>query len=178
MRLFVDIDGVLTNFVGAALARHNRRFEELAPGEWHFNKALGLTETAFWAQLGGADFWANMDWLPDGRAILGAAECSFGAENVSLLTSPSQDSACWQGKAQWVAKHLPQYNRRLTVSACKTVFGGAGKVLVDDSEDNCEKWDRAGGEAILVPRFWNAGHAQAADAATVVARALSLLLPV
>jgi len=34
-------------------------------------------------------------------------------------------------------------------------------LLIDDNAKNCEKWEKAGGKAVLVPRPWNYAWQQA-----------------
>lgn len=174
MRCFLDLDGVLVNFVGGALRLLGRTLDPYPAGEWDFHRHLGLTDDDFWGQItrGGAHFWADLEWLPDGREVHEAVDAAFGPEGVYLLSSPSQDPQSLAGKAMWVQRHLPQYRRRLLLGVCKEAVAHPGVLLVDDSDANVAAFRCAGGAAILVPRPWNHLHPYAAHAASSVRRAL------
>ena len=178
---FVDMDGVLTNFLGPALDLHGRSIPEVygtsvALGTWEVWKLFGATAEAFWRPIEavGFDFWANLPWTTEGRHILQMAEQVFGEPNVRLLSSPSSDPMSAAGKVAWVRRELPQYAGRLilcpggpksddpAVIRGKGAVAGPGKVLIDDSDHNLAEWARGGGDAgILVPRPWNSQHRDA-----------------
>lgn len=100
-------------------------------------------------------------WPPKGHrvALLAACEALVGRERIGLLTSPCDTAGCVDGKRAWVAKHLPEYRRRLFVGSAKELFAGPTKILVDDHEPNAIKFVRAGGHALVPPRPWNNGAA-------------------
>lgn len=153
---FLDLDGVLVDFVGGALAMHGKH---IPPAEvrWDFPSQVGfdgVNAAAFWAPLG-RDFWAGLGWTADGRGILAAVEDAFGPERVCLLTSPCLTPGCAEGKLDWVRRELPGYARRVLVGPCKHLLAGPGKLLVDDHDANCEAFAKAGGASVLVPRPWN-----------------------
>ncbi len=161
VKVFLDMDGVLVNFVAGALKAHRRQFSELKPGAWDFHEALGIEPSAFWNMLKGPTFWRCLPWMDDGRAILALVERVFGAENVCLLTSPCLDPECATGKVRWLEEQLPEYKRRFLIGPQKDFVAGPGKVLIDDSPKNVQAFCAAGGEGLVVPRFWNHLHAYA-----------------
>lgn len=159
MKCFVDLDGVLANFVGGAAAWHG------LPNPYEINPhaeaydcwdLMGLTEDEFWAPLG-EEFWVNLEPLPDAGEILYHAENRFGRENVCFLTSPCKaHSRCASGKVQWIQKHYPEYARRFLIGPPKYFCAHENAVLIDDYDVNCQKFADHGGHAVLVPRPWNA----------------------
>jgi len=161
MKIFLDMDGVLVNFVAGACARHGRPDPYLDPANYgNFDMAAiwGMPNGEFWRKLDGADFWANLDWMPDGREILEMVELRFGAKNVCLLTAPCLDPQCIPGKLAWVDKHLPQYRSRFIPTAAKGFLAHKNAVLFDDRDSNIAEFRLDGGAAFLIPRPWNAGH--------------------
>jgi hypothetical protein len=153
---FLDMDGVLSDFVTAAHAIHKRPFA-MADVRWKFNESLGfVNETAgdFWSPMG-REFWANLDWTPEGRDLLRGVEKIFGPHNIALLTSPCETDGCRDGKVDWVRKHIPQYERRMMMGGDKFLVAGPMKVLVDDHDGNCDKFVLGGGNVVRVPRPWN-----------------------
>jgi hypothetical protein len=153
--VFLDLDGVLVDFVGGAFAHHGKSLP-MREVRWDFPKQLGFEDAwaeSFWAGLG-YDFWANLDWTAEGQALLAQLEGLFG-DRIALLTSPAKTSGCAEGKLAWIGRHLPKYARRYFIGPPKELIAGPGKILVDDHEENTRKFAAAGGRAILVPRPWN-----------------------
>ncbi len=152
---YLDLDGVVCDFVGGALRLHGK---ELAPNEveWDFCTQIGfngVNDPAFWDGMG-QSFWAGLEWTPEGPDLVKAIEAIFG-ENVALMTSPCLTPGGVEGKVEWVAKHMPAYRRRLFVGPAKHLAAGPHKILVDDHDANCWKFREYGGAAVMVPRPWN-----------------------
>ena len=175
MVVFLDLDGVLVDFVRGALKHHG--WHDLDPEQvpWKFWEAKGLTESEFWATLG-TDFWASLEWMPDGQEILNVIERQAGRPNVFLCSSPCLTPGCTSGKARWVEMHLPQYARRLLLTDQKYVFAGPGRVLVDDYDHNLQRWASAGGLGCCVPRPWNEMGSQGLPVVDTVVKRLERLM--
>lgn len=154
---YLDLDGVLVDFVAGALAIHGADIE---PGQvrWDFWTQLGMDESAFWAPMG-FDFWAGLGWTAEGKELLHGVEAIFG-EKVLLMTSGLLPGAV-EGKATWIRRELPEYTRRFFVGAAKHLTAGPGKVLLDDHDGNTDRFAAHGGRAVLVPRSWNRRRAEA-----------------
>lgn len=160
MKCFLDLDGVLVNFVGGACRKHRRPNPYSRPeslGEWDCVKLIGMAEDDFWRPLD-FHFWRLLDWMPDGREILDLVEDTFGPSNVCLLTSPADNFGAVEGKRAWIKKHLPGYYRRTIFSSAKEFMAGPDRVLIDDYVVNVDRFTEAGGLAMLVPRPWNRRH--------------------
>jgi hypothetical protein len=157
MIIFLDLDGVLVDFVRGALVAHGEPADTPVTG-WSFDREVaarrGITPEEFWAACDEA-FWAGLDWTADGRALLAACETAAGPDRVFLLSTPCKTRGCLQGKQDWVDRHLPAYSRKVFFGAAKEAFAGPGKVLVDDYDKNVERFQAAGGWTVLVPRPWN-----------------------
>jgi beta-phosphoglucomutase-like phosphatase (HAD superfamily) len=159
---FLDLDGVITNFLQAAFERHGetRPIEDLWPkGQWGDNETLcklaGVeTIEEFWKKLD-HQFWADLPMYPDAEHILDAV----APLRPCILTSPAIGSA--GGKQEWIMKNLPRYFQegRYLIGPDKKAVSGPGKVLIDDCPENLSKWSAAGGTGILVPRYHNRLHA-------------------
>lgn len=151
---FIDLDGVLVDFVEGAFERHNITIE-YPDIRWNFVKQAGIPESDFWSALS-TGFWAGLKPTREFHGIIGAAECKFGQENIFLCSSPCETPGCIVGKALWVDTYLPMYSRRLILTSRKEVFSGPDRVLIDDADHNIDSWVKSGGIGILVPRPWNA----------------------
>lgn len=150
---FIDLDGVLVDFVEGAFKHHNISipWERIT---WEFPAQAGIGAKDFWEPLG-TDFWAYLRPTRECLAIVSTAEEKFGKENVFLCSSPCLTKGCIVGKAMWIDQHLPGYTQRLILTNRKDVFSGPGRVLIDDRDENIDGWVKAGGIGILVPRPWN-----------------------
>lgn len=170
---FIDLDGVLVDFVQGAFTYHNINIP-WRDIQWDFLKQANIKPDAFWSPLG-QPFWASLKPTNELFVIIPAAERKFGAENVFLCSSPCETAGCITGKAAWVEKHLPSYSRRLILTNRKEVFSGSGRVLIDDRDENVESWEKAGGIGVLVPRPWNKTHAFRYNVSTLIEKAIDLL---
>lgn len=163
-RVYVDLDGVLADLVGGALAAHGwpRQFRDRMTlyTLWHH---LNISEEDFWAKLDNECFWWQLDATDDCAAVLSACE-AFAPGNVSLLTRPRPYPSCLAGKYRWVRARLPHYLDRLHVSTAKHYLAGPGRLLIDDSDDEVRRWRDCGGDAILFPRPWNEARGRAGEA--------------
>ncbi len=157
---FLDMDGVPVDFWAGALALHGRSVP-YAEREWDIAGQLDIPAPAFYGPMD-RTFWANLPWMPDGRKLLGAVEAIFG-NNIAIMTSPIQTAGCIDGKIDWIKANAPQYSRRFAVCPAKHLMAGPGKILLDDHDDNIDRFLGAGGRAVLVPRPWNRRRRKALD---------------
>ncbi len=170
---FLDLDGVLVDFVNGVFRFHNFYIPWPEIG-WEFDKKSGLSPDAFWGALG-TKFWSTLGSTQECSAIINAAEKKFGKDNVFLCSSPCGTPGCTTGKAAWVDDHLPGYARRLILTNRKEVFSGPGRVLIDDRDENVEGWEKLGGVSVLVPRPWNKTRNASTDVTDIVVKAIEAL---
>lgn len=181
MRIFLDMDGVLADFTSAAVFKHGRenpwaKGENL--GEYDMAKIYQMTPKAFWEPLGCHDFWANIQPLNEGMALLKYLESDLPQAKITLLTSPTLSPECSSGKHAWVAKHLPKYSRKLAIWPEKEVLAEVpNSLLIDDSDENVTKFIQAGGNAILWPQPWNSAYHFRNEKDRYFAQAITKLLP-
>lgn len=159
MRCFVDMDGVLVDFVGGALQRVGREFPDWPPGEFNMSKVLGMASHRFWERLNGADFWSGLSPTPECHPLMAHLESTFGSWDICILSSPTRDPQCLAGKVMWLEKHLPDYRRRFLLGPEKRFCAGPDNLLIDDADHKVDAFRNAGGCAILFPRPWNRLHA-------------------
>jgi hypothetical protein len=166
IEVFLDLDGVLVDFVNGACRHHGVKNPYLNPlnhGNYELADLLEMPHETFWGGMG-YNFWSQLDWLIDGPEIIRAIMRYVSPKQVTLLTSPIQTPGCIDGKMHWINKHLPQWRRQFLVGPPKHVIAGPGKLLIDDFDKNVDKWvtrkdgTPTGGTAIQVPRMMNRLH--------------------
>ena len=163
MKCFLDMDGVLTDFVGAICKARKCADPYDIPsshGQWNMEKLLKINEEEFYGPCDNTKFWSEMDWAPHGAAILNRVIEEFGKENIIILTRPTRHPASAMGKLEWLQKNIPSI-KYLLGNCSKEELVGTGRVLIDDYDKNVDDWRSAGGIAIQVPRKWNRLHAVA-----------------
>lgn len=155
--VFFDLDGVLADFVRGAMAYH-RKYIPIGDVRWDFPPQLGFdseNDPAFWNPLGEI-FWKNLGILYDGMQVLYKLREIFPVHNIGVISSPCRTYGCDAGKRYWVEMNLPSDMRRnVFIGNNKHLIAGPGKLLIDDSDENIDKWIKAGGWGILAPRPWN-----------------------
>jgi len=166
VKIFIDMDGVLVDFVGGAADLFNRDHKELLQnwpaGEYDICKVLDIPTDEFWAEINrhGKGWW---------EALSPTKECFELIEMVekidpewTVATSPSQDpnnplaeAMAAAGKIAWMQKHLNKGFRRYMIGPAKYLLAGPDRVLIDDSKKKCMKFWSSGGLFALFPRPWN-----------------------
>ncbi len=161
LELFLDMDGVLCDFVTAAHAACGCTFNPVTypKGVWPVWEAMGMSESQMWNHIDSFPyFWKQLEIYPWCGELLDLAD------DVKILTSPHYTAECYQGK---LVKYIPR-SVELILCKSKHLLAKPGRVLIDDSDENCHEWRGAGGIAILFPTVLNANWRLALDPITYV----------
>jgi phosphoglycolate phosphatase-like HAD superfamily hydrolase len=103
----------------------------------------------FWEPISkaGAQWWANLDWMPDGQELWRYIK----KYKPNILSSPSQDPSSKVGKEAWLKMNLQNsykkayfYNR-----SNKQLFSDKNRILIDDLPKTIDEWNAKGGIGIL-----------------------------
>lgn len=168
-RAYLDMDGVLANFIDGVCNAHGRPSPYLDPanhGKSEIDHIWGMTATEFWAPVNNSpEFWDGLQRMPDADDIVASVIRAFGEENIAILTAPSMDPQCVPGKRRWMRKYYPMFSQRMIFGSAKDFLAGPHRFLIDDRDKNLEDFERHGGHSICVPRLWNNAHANADRAA-------------
>lgn len=167
MRIFIDLDGVLVDLV-KGVREHFQMGPDWTPDKFRFEyeREFHMTEAEFWWQLD-FEFWENLGFTDDALNILEALQPGNLMPRTTIspevrdffrpiiLTSPTRDNA--GAKQAWIKKNMPDYfaDGRYVITSSKSYLAGPNRILIDDYEQNIEKWEDAGGIGILYPRPWN-----------------------
>lgn len=138
IKLYVDMDGVLTDF--------RKAVHKLGP-----KAAEGLAEDASPEQKdymykkiedAGVSFWADMPWSQEGEKLWKKLK-KF---NPVVLTSPGLFRYAVRGKLNWMNRNLP--GEQIFFSNDKHLYAEPDAILIDDMQTNIGPWRETGGYAI------------------------------
>lgn len=137
MKLYIDLDGVLCDL---AKAIGDLTDVKIKPGVFTH---LG---TDVWNKINdaGSDFWAQLDWMPDGRDLWNEIK----GHDIIILSSPSRHNSSRVGKKEWVARELGD-DVPVILETRKEKYASPESVLIDDMKKNIDAWEKAGGKGIL-----------------------------
>ena len=151
--IFLDMDGVLANFLKAACAMHNRPYEPKEITQFDVADIWGISRNEFWKPLGGQEFWENLEpheWAGD--LYKGLKDIA----PVTILTAPSRDPGCIPGKIAWLERHLRIKSYDVIPTGKKFLLARHKNcILVDDSEVKTQMFTEYGGTSALFPQPWN-----------------------
>lgn len=168
--IFLDIDGVLnvgsTWFLKAAGVDIDPVDIDRCPPYWDLVKSANemrakqglppLTKAEFWKTNSNHEFWANFPVSPEADFIISKSVELVGEENVFLLSSPTLSPESLSGKLSWIHRYMPRFlHRQFLIGPHKHVCAQPGVLLIDDYDENVDKFIDNHGDAILVPRPWN-----------------------
>lgn len=128
-RLFVDMDGVLTNW--------EKQYKEY--GGRPFTKMQDIS----WGTTNSLEFWSTMEWLPNGRVLWDALK----PLSPIILSSPGHSTYAKEGKAVWVQENLGQ-DVQYVFEREKGIYADARSILIDDMDHNIIDWEENEGIAI------------------------------
>jgi len=133
MRLFCDLDSVLTDF--------SQQLEDLLG----YKPPKESNDPDIWKKIdkAGEKFWSEMSWLSDGHTLWNAIK----KYDPTILTAPSNHPSSEAGKKIWFKRELP--NVKYILEQDKEKYASPDAILIDDRKKNIDKWKKAGGIAIL-----------------------------
>lgn len=136
MNIYVDMDGVITDFSKQLSDLLGRKINR----DWDFG-----SDPKIWKKIkeDGVSFWLDMPWMPDGKKLWNALK----KYKPTILTSPSKDYSSIQGKKKWIKRNIP--GTPYIIEPHKYKYAESDAVLIDDMIDNIKKWEDTGGIGIL-----------------------------
>lgn len=165
--IYLDMDGVLTDFAQAACAAHGVNLAHLYPAgqqrTYKMNELLGITDDEFWEPLNTLGFWSGLELTEWAEDLFEVACDLVGRKNVYFLTSPSRSPHSIAGKHLWIKKHFSRvyHNRQIILTSKKYCCSAPDALLIDDLEKNAVRFIERGGKFMAWPQPWNSAHAEA-----------------
>lgn len=142
LRILLDVDGVLADFLTPALATINRkmksnhRLEDMR--SWHLFDAFGVPKKL---QDECYDEWKAPGWCRNLSVYSGAKE---GVDelrklgDVFIVTSPMNGETWTNERERWLAHHFA-FDRKHVIHA-EPKWVCSGDVLIDDKTDTLVQW--------------------------------------
>jgi 5'(3')-deoxyribonucleotidase len=160
MILLVDMDEVLTDFVGGCLDMYGRSpkwFEaNHQPGVWSIVQTLGVTDSELWRDINalGTRFWLGLRPTPWAYELRGFLH-QFPRNSWYVVSSPGHGEAAHSGKRQWLRKFFYSDFRNFIFTSDKWLLAKPGRVLIDDRESSIEVFREHDGHGIVFPSLLN-----------------------
>lgn len=131
-QIFVDMDGVLSDFVKHAFAQDKMD----AKGDPKWNEL-------------DYNWWVTMPAFEGMKEFYAALKKTAATR---ILTAPSVSDECFRAKAEWVKNHWDQWMLKSLIicsASDKQFLARPNHILIDDRQKNVDEWREAGGIAIL-----------------------------
>jgi hypothetical protein len=162
MKTFVDMDGVLSDFVGGSAKLFGTTEARLTltwtPGDFEMCHALSLeSDDELWRRIDLVPgWWENLDPLPWAKELLDLVRSGPGEVFICSTPSAGRHSPC--GKVEWMRRHIDPYFTDYILTSHKYLLAAPDRVLIDDSTANCDRFSRAGGVSVLFSMIGNRNH--------------------
>lgn len=142
--VYVDMDGVLVNF--------DKGFEKISGGVSMDDYIEKHGKTAAWKLINskGSNWWANLEWMPDGTKLWSFVQ-NLNVKILSSATVSNSGGLAKKGKMIWIENHLGKNIDAILVdsSVDKQRYARPGDILIDDLPSNIDQWIAKGGIGIL-----------------------------
>lgn len=165
--LLVDMDEVLTDFIGAACQLHGHTREEMEAKrrdrKWDICEPLGVTVEQFWKPINncGVNFWEQLPKLPWTDGLLDFLD--YQPHDWYIITAPGYCPTSYLGKLRWIRREIGTTFQNFFITPHKHMLANANRILIDDREDNISKFDQHGGRGIIFPSTGNSLYNLASD---------------
>lgn len=154
MILLWDQDGIFCDFVRHSCEVFSKNYQEVLDN-WTGNNIednLGVFKHEFWKKIDSIhDWWETIPPTEECIEFLKIAS----QYDSHICTSPASNPNCAAGKLRWLRKHT-KFDRNVVITPQKWLCAGPGKVLIDDTDKQIDKFKQVlGSKTILYPRVWN-----------------------
>jgi hypothetical protein len=129
-RLFVDMDGVLTDWMGQYTKFGGKPFESHDDIDWEVAESI--------------EFWSEMGWLEGGKDLWK----SLTHLDPIILSSPGASRFAREGKQMWIKKNLGERVNSI-ITEVKQDYSDPRSILIDDMAKNIDPWVADDGIGIL-----------------------------
>lgn len=154
--IFLDMDGVIADFVSAAIEVCNLPLKHDEVDQWNFFLQY-MTSEEFWQEIDRTpDFWTERvkpyPWASEVVAL-----CEANANRVIFASAPCNHPQSAEGKIRWLRQHgfMGDDRNDYMLGPDKYLMAKPGRLLVDDNDGNCVSFETEGGQKLVFPQPWN-----------------------
>lgn len=152
MKIFLDMDGVVADFVSGAIEVAALPLTHDQVDRWNFFEPY-MSAEEFWKRIHDTyEFWEGLEPYPWAHELVELCK-QYG--EVIFLSDSSHDDNAPSGKVKWLRRHgfLNADSSNYMLGRQKHLLGEDWHhILIDDSQDNFMMWP---GRSILFPQNWN-----------------------
>jgi 5'(3')-deoxyribonucleotidase len=160
--IFLALDSVLVNFIQGTLKVLGVTNYSIPINEPSMEKWIGVNVTTgeFWKAIDATNekFWAELEPYHYAKDLVKVCE-SFG--ETFILTAPARNPYCLAGKKMWIQKHFPRLSGKMIITKHKYLCAAPDRILIDDNNEQIDKFAQFGGGTILFPQLFNRNHSLA-----------------
>ena len=165
MRIMLDMDGVLVNFMEGIKSIYGYDDYEIPDHTYQIHLwtfyAEGNPFKISKKELReifdySSEFWVKLPEYSWSKELIKKCFNLVGPENVFILSAPSRGESC-KGKFNWIEKNYPEMGDRYVLTPHKYLCA-QDSVLIDDSDWKIDSFVEAGGHGIVFPQEWNSQH--------------------
>lgn len=162
--IYLDMDGVITNFVGGVFDLYGLGQEDKQRAICYWpvdtpgvHKIVEDTHEGMWAKIieAGPDWWADLHIYPWGLDLIeGLTELG----ELKILSSPAEVSKARYvvgGKCEWLERIFGKNFKNFHLTPIKEDCADCFSILIDDHRENCRRFVQAGGHALLFDQPWS-----------------------
>lgn len=167
--IVLDMDGVLVDFCQAAYRTHGRTQAANEPAEFDFFEQWGMTADEFWEPINqrGPEWWRDIPIFPWAADLMEVVKSHV---DFIVATASSHHGHSAAGKVEALQKIFGDKFRDYFITPRKWLLAAPDRILIDDNEENCDRFRMNGGWSILFPQPWNRNRAIAAQSDSWTAR--------
>lgn len=159
--IYLDMDGVCVDFIGAAMtcqgydsAQLLEKWRTMHPGSLYPDPIMDKSAMEFFTNenIQNAQFWSSLvaySWfeqLYEELELLG---------NVVFLTAPTASPGCVSGKLTWLINRFGSDFSNFIFTRHKDRLAHPNAYLIDDMPFNISSFISRGGNGVLFPQIWN-----------------------
>lgn len=156
IKIYLDMDGVCCNWLDATLITLNKEklIKNIPKDAFNIEQATKLDFLYIKEKIfeQGSEFWKNLEEFKWFKELYEELE-SLG--EVIFLTAPSTDPSSLKGKLEWLQDRFGENFKSYIMTPQKYHCSSSSSILIDDTLDQCEKFIKNGGFAVMFPSELN-----------------------
>jgi 5'(3')-deoxyribonucleotidase len=166
-RLFVDLDGVVADWLGRAIQTFGLNTDDSVIADILGNDARGLerivSSTFMWGVIDAGEerWWDEIEPYPWAKDLWFSCIDLVGVDNVCFLTQPSWHGASAHGKTKWIRRYFDTEN--FLLGKPKHLCANRYSFLIDDTPKKIAQFEADGGNGVLFPNAFKVLYEEKRD---------------